>query len=147
MAGTVVGKLEGDPATTRGYYDVLSRRLQSDEAGARRCFFDQNWASLNKLMPVASGGISRRSDASVVGSFGRRRNPCSSVAAPSVIRWASRRGATAKSRGAGSDDPRPQRRPATYLHEGPEILAKSPRRPARRLKSALEVWKNVTFKL
>src|SRR6201997_2555514 len=55
-AGTVVGKLEGDPHTTRGYYDVCREDFNPTmlEHGL---FFDQNWASLNKLMPVASGGI------------------------------------------------------------------------------------------
>ena len=55
-AGTVVGKLEGDPATTKGFYDVMREEYnpQSLETGI---FFDQHWASLNKMMPVASGGI------------------------------------------------------------------------------------------
>ena len=55
-AGTVVGKLEGDPATTKGFYDIMREEYnpQSLETGI---FFDQHWASLNKMMPVASGGI------------------------------------------------------------------------------------------
>jgi len=55
-AGTVVGKLEGDPATTKGYY----RTLRDDvvEADPRiGLYFDQDWASLPGCMPVASGGI------------------------------------------------------------------------------------------
>src|SRR6202020_2136902 len=49
-AGTAVGKLEGDPATTKGYYNICRedfnpRRLEHG------LFFDQPWASLNKLMP------------------------------------------------------------------------------------------------
>src|SRR6202171_3934475 len=55
-AGTVVGKLEGDPATTRGYYDIC-REDHNPAKLEHGVFFDQNWASLNKLMPVASGGI------------------------------------------------------------------------------------------
>src|SRR6202047_4247820 len=55
-AGTVVGKLEGDPATTRGYYDVL--RLNSIKADpVKGLYFDQEWASMPGVMPVASGGI------------------------------------------------------------------------------------------
>lgn len=55
-AGTVVGKLEGDPNTTKGFYDILR------EDFVPRClehgvFFDQHWASTRKVMPVASGGI------------------------------------------------------------------------------------------
>ena len=55
-AGTVVGKLEGDPATTRGYYDIC-REDYNPTRLEHGVFFDQNWASLNRLMPVASGGI------------------------------------------------------------------------------------------
>jgi ribulose-bisphosphate carboxylase large chain len=55
-AGTVVGKLEGDPAMIRGFYDTLldDHTPQNLEHGL---FFEQDWASLNKCMPVASGGI------------------------------------------------------------------------------------------
>src|ERR1700733_12564115 len=55
-AGAVVGKLEGDPATTKGYYDIC-RENRNPQALEHGVFFDQPWASLNKLMPVASGGI------------------------------------------------------------------------------------------
>ncbi len=55
-AGTVVGKLEGDPKTTAGIYDTLREPFvpQNLEHGI---FFDQPWASLGGVMPVASGGI------------------------------------------------------------------------------------------
>jgi ribulose-bisphosphate carboxylase large chain len=55
-AGTVVGKLEGDPLMIKGFYDTLreSHVPQSLEHGL---FFEQPWASLLKVMPVASGGI------------------------------------------------------------------------------------------
>src|SRR6202167_4722124 len=55
-AGTVVGKLEGDPLMIRGFYDTLRepRTVANLEHGL---FFDQDWASLRKVMPVASGGI------------------------------------------------------------------------------------------
>ncbi|RZI63255.1 MAG: ribulose-bisphosphate carboxylase large subunit, partial [Variovorax sp.] len=55
-AGTVVGKLEGDPNMIRGFYDTLldTHTPMKLENGL---FFDQPWASLNKVMPVASGGI------------------------------------------------------------------------------------------
>jgi ribulose-bisphosphate carboxylase large chain len=55
-AGTVVGKLEGDPATTRGYYDICREGFNPMQL-EHGIFFDQNWASLRKIMPVASGGI------------------------------------------------------------------------------------------
>ena len=55
-AGTVVGKLEGDPMMIRGFYDTLldTHTPMQLEKGL---FFEQYWASLNKVMPVASGGI------------------------------------------------------------------------------------------
>src|SRR6201993_1399532 len=55
-AGTVVGKLEGDPAMIKGYYDTLrlDRIPENPETGI---YFDQEWASLPGVMPVASGGI------------------------------------------------------------------------------------------
>ncbi len=55
--GTVVDKLEGDPNNVRGYYDILPRRIIIRSRSKRGIFFEQHWASLNKLMPVASGGI------------------------------------------------------------------------------------------
>jgi ribulose-bisphosphate carboxylase large chain len=55
-AGTVVGKLEGDPNAIAGYYDSL--RLNSVKADPRKgLYFDQEWASMPGVMPVASGGI------------------------------------------------------------------------------------------
>src|SRR5262245_46334222 len=55
-AGTVVGKLEGDPNTTAGFYDTL--RLDHVPADPLKgLYFVQDWASLPGVMPVASGGI------------------------------------------------------------------------------------------
>ncbi|HLJ08363.1 MAG TPA: form I ribulose bisphosphate carboxylase large subunit [Acidimicrobiia bacterium] len=55
-AGTVVGKLEGDPNIIRGYYDTL--RLEHIDADLTKgLYFDQDWASMPGVMPVASGGI------------------------------------------------------------------------------------------
>ena len=55
-AGTVVGKLEGEPHATAGYYDTL--RLNHTPADPiKGLYFDQDWASLPGTMPVASGGI------------------------------------------------------------------------------------------
>jgi ribulose-bisphosphate carboxylase large chain len=55
-AGTVVGKLEGDPSTVQGFYNVLRQPLNAVDP-PRGIFFEQNWAGLNGVMPVASGGI------------------------------------------------------------------------------------------
>jgi ribulose-bisphosphate carboxylase large chain len=55
-AGTVVGKLEGDPNAIRGFY----RTLLCDQAKPDRSlglYFEQDWHSMPGVMPVASGGI------------------------------------------------------------------------------------------
>ena len=54
--GTAVGKLEGDPMTVQGYYNVC-RDSYTRQDLPRGLFFDQDWADLRKVMPVASGGI------------------------------------------------------------------------------------------
>jgi ribulose-bisphosphate carboxylase large chain len=55
-AGTVVGKLEGDPLMVKGFYNtlLLSEMTVNLPQGI---FFDMDWASLRKVVPVASGGI------------------------------------------------------------------------------------------
>jgi ribulose-bisphosphate carboxylase large chain len=55
-AGTAVGKLEGDPPTVQGYYNVC-RDVVTRVDLERGIFFEQDWAGLKKVMPVASGGI------------------------------------------------------------------------------------------
>jgi ribulose-bisphosphate carboxylase large chain len=54
--GTAVGKLEGDPMTVQGYYNVC-RDSYTRQDLPRGLFFDQDWCDLKKVMPVASGGI------------------------------------------------------------------------------------------
>jgi len=55
-AGTVVGKLEGDPNMIMGYYDTLLKDFVPESA-ENGIYFDQHWASMPGTMPVASGGI------------------------------------------------------------------------------------------
>jgi len=55
-AGTVVGKLEGDREATMGWIDTL-RESYIPENRKRGIFFDQDWASMPGVIPVASGGI------------------------------------------------------------------------------------------
>src|SRR5919202_5552401 len=58
-AGTVVGKLEGDPGSVKGFYDTCRENFvaANPETGI---YFDQDWASMPGLMPGASGGIPQR---------------------------------------------------------------------------------------
>ena len=123
-AGTVVGKLEGDPATTRGYYDICREDFNPAKL-EHGVFFDQNWASLNKLMPVASGGIHAGQmhqlldhlGEDVVLQFGGGTigHPMGIQAGATANRVALE--AMILARNEGRD----------YLHEGPEILAKAAR--------------------
>merc|ERR1739842_185952 len=55
-AGTVVGKLEGDPLMIKGFYNTLLD-TKTDINLPQGLFFAQDWASLRKCIPVASGGI------------------------------------------------------------------------------------------
>jgi ribulose-bisphosphate carboxylase large chain len=140
-AGTVVGKLEGDPATTRGYYDIC-REDYNPMRLEHGVFFNQSWASLNKMMPVASGGIHAGQmhqlldhlGEDVVLQFGGGTigHPMGIQAGATANRVALE--AMILARNEGRD----------YLHEGPEILARAAQ-TCTPLKAALEVWKDVTF--
>jgi ribulose-bisphosphate carboxylase large chain len=55
-AGTVVGKLEGDPLMVKGFYNVLLQPTLEVNL-PQGIFFEQDWAALRKVVPVASGGI------------------------------------------------------------------------------------------
>jgi ribulose-bisphosphate carboxylase large chain len=52
----VVGKLEGDPLTVQGYYNIC-RETHNPVDLQRGIFFEQDWADSTRCMPVASGGI------------------------------------------------------------------------------------------
>jgi len=52
-AGTVVGKLEGDPLMVQGFYDTLLKTKLAIDL-PKGIFFDMDWAALRKCMPVAS---------------------------------------------------------------------------------------------
>jgi len=140
-AGTVVGKLEGDPNTTRGYYDTL--RLDFVPANPLHgLYFDQDWASLNPVMPVASGGIHAGQmhellhylGEDVVLQFGGGTigHPDGIAAGATANRVALE--AMILARNEGRD----------YLAEGPEILRDAAQQ-CKPLARALEVWKDVTF--
>ena len=87
-AGTVVGKLEGDPAMVAGYYDTLRDDFVPANP-AHGIYFDQHWASMPGVMPVASAGSTPGRPTSSSTTSARTRS-CSSVAAPSATRWESR---------------------------------------------------------
>src|SRR5216684_3639661 len=140
-AGTVVGKLEGDPATTRGYYDICREDFNPAKL-EHGVFFDQSWASLNKLMPVASGGIHAGQmhqlldhlGEDVVLQFGGGTigHPTGIEAGATANRVALE--AMVLARNEGRD----------IAKEGPAILQTAAKN-CLPLRQALEIWKDVTF--
>jgi ribulose-bisphosphate carboxylase large chain len=140
-AGTVVGKLEGDPRTTRGYYDICREDFvpQKLENGV---FFDQSWASLRKVMPVASGGIHAGQmhqlldllGEDVVSQFGGGTigHPAGIAAGATANRVALE--AMVLARNEGRD----------IVAEGQDILERAAK-TCLPLRQALEIWKDVTF--
>jgi ribulose-bisphosphate carboxylase large chain len=140
-AGTVVGKLEGDPGMVRGYYDVCRQgyNVANPETGL---YFDQDWASLPGVMPVASGGIHAGQmyqllhylGEDVVLQFGGGTigHPMGIAAGATANRVAVE--AMIQARNEGRD----------YYSEGPDIRLKAAK-GCPELDAALQVWKDVTF--
>ncbi|HYD66773.1 form I ribulose bisphosphate carboxylase large subunit [Azospirillum sp.] len=139
--GTVIGKLEGDPHTTRSYLDncresFVPTNLQNG------VFFDQDWGSLRKTLPVASGGIHAGQMHQLLDIFGDDvvlqfgggtiGHPHGIAAGATANRVALE--AMVFARNAGRD----------ILTEGPEILAEAAKGCAP-LAAALDTWKDVTF--
>ncbi len=140
-AGTVVGKLEGDPNVIRGVYDTL-REPFTPQALRHGLFFDQDWAGLRKVMPVASGGIHAGQMHQLLTYFGEDvvlqfgggtfGHPMGIQAGATANRVALE--AMVLARNEGRD----------IWREGPEILEQAARGCAP-LRAALETWKDVTF--
>jgi ribulose-bisphosphate carboxylase large chain len=140
-AGTVVGKLEGDPNATRGYYDTC--RLDNYKADpVKGIYFDQDWAHLPGVMPVASGGIHAGQmhqlleylGEDVVLQFGGGTigHPMGISAGATANRVAVE--AMIQARNEGRD----------YFKEGPDILKKAAKHSPE-LSSALDVWGDISF--
>jgi ribulose-bisphosphate carboxylase large chain len=140
-AGTVVGKLEGDPRMIRGYYDTL-RGNHVEENLEHGLYFDQDWASMAAVMPVASGGIHAGQmhqllhylGEDVVLQFGGGTigHPMGIAAGATANRVAVE--AMIQARNEGKD----------YFQEGPDILQRAAR-GCPELDAALDVWKDITF--
>jgi ribulose-bisphosphate carboxylase large chain len=140
-AGTVVGKLEGDPNTTKGFYDIL--RQDSVKANpAHGVFFDQEWCSLAPVMPVASGGIHAGQmhqlldllGEDVVLQFGGGTigHPDGIAAGATANRVALESMILARNEGRD------------YVNEGPQILKEAAKSCAP-LARALDIWGDITF--
>jgi ribulose-bisphosphate carboxylase large chain len=140
-AGTIVGKLEGDPLMVQGFYETLLC-VKSEVNLPKGLFFAQDWASLRKCLPVASGGIHcgqmhqllNYLGDDVVLQFGG-----GTIGHPDGIQA----GATANrvaleamviARNEGRD----------YVAQGPEILQDAARMCGP-LQTALDLWKGISF--
>nr|YP_009675013.1 ribulose-1,5-bisphosphate carboxylase/oxygenase large subunit [Rhizochromulina marina]QDH81864.1 ribulose-1,5-bisphosphate carboxylase/oxygenase large subunit [Rhizochromulina marina] len=140
-AGTVVGKLEGDPLIVKGFYNTLLN-ITTEVNLPQGLFFAQDWASLRKCLPVASGGIHcgqmhlllNYLGDDVVLQFGG-----GTIGHPDGIQA----GATANrvaleamvlARNEGRD----------YVAEGPEILQEAAKMCGP-LQTALDLWKGISF--
>jgi ribulose-bisphosphate carboxylase large chain len=140
-AGTVVGKLEGDPNSVQGFYNVLREEHNTVDL-QRGIFFDQDWAGLRGVMPVASGGIHAGQmhqllhylGEDVVLQFGGGTigHPMGIAAGATANRVALE--AMVLARNEGRD----------IWNEGPDILVNAARQCAP-LRAALDVWGEITF--
>jgi ribulose-bisphosphate carboxylase large chain len=140
-AGTVVGKLEGDPDMIMGYYKTLRDGYVKKDLKLG-LYFDQDWASLPGVMPVASGGIHAGQmhqllhylgeDSILQFGGGTIGHPMGIAAGASANRTAVE--AIIQARNEGRD----------YYAEGPDILVEAAK-GCPELNAALEVWKDITF--
>jgi len=140
-AGTVVGKLEGDPLTTKGYYDIL-RQDKNEVNLAHGVFFEQEWASMPGVFPVASGGIHAGQMHQLLDLLGEDtvlQFGGGTIGHPDGIA----EGATAnrvaleaivQARNEGRD----------YSSEGPQILEDQAKH-CKPLARALDIWKDISF--
>ncbi len=140
-AGTIVGKLEGDPAVIAGIYDTL-RETHTPQNLSHGLFFEQDWAGLRKVMPVASGGIHAGQMHQLVHYLGEDvvlQFGGGTIGHPMGVQA----GATAnrvaleciiQARNEGKD----------IWNEGPDVLAKAAKW-CTPLKAALDTWKDITF--
>jgi ribulose-bisphosphate carboxylase large chain len=140
-AGTVVGKLEGDPNAIRGFYTTLRENNVKPDRSLG-LYYEQDWASMPGTMPVASGGIHAGQMHQLLhylgedvvlqfggGTIGHPDGIAEGAAANRIAVEA-----MIQARNAGRD----------YLAEGPDILAKAARWSPS-LRKALEIWKDITF--
>jgi len=140
-AGTVVGKLEGDPAVIAGIYDTL-REAHTPANLSHGLFFDQDWAGLRKVMPVASGGIHAGQMHQLVTYLGEDTvlqfgggtigHPQGIQAGAQANRVALE--ATIQARNEGVD----------IWNEGPQVLQRAAKWCSP-LRAALDIWRDVTF--
>jgi len=140
-AGTAVGKLEGDPMTVQGYYNVCRDAFTKRDL-PRGLHFDQDWADLRKVMPVASGGIHAGQMHQLIHLFGDDvilQFGGGTIGHPAGIQA----GAVAN-RVALEAIVKARNEERDLIEEGPQILQKAAQ-SCTPLKQALDTWKDVSF--
>ena len=140
-AGTVVGKLEGDPLMIQGFYDTLLKTKLSIDL-PKGIFFDMDWPSLRKCLPVASSGIHcgqmhqllNYLGDDVVLQFGGGTigHPDGIQAGATANRVALEAMVLARNEGRN------------YIEEGPQIL-RDTAKMCGPLQTALDLWKDISF--
>ena len=140
-AGTVVGKLEGDPQMVRGFYRTLLATYH-DGYLPQGLFFTQDWASLRKTMPVASGRI----------HCGQMHQLLSYLGEECVLQFGGGTIGHADGIQAGATANRVALETMLYAklvgrniqEEGADILQEAAQ-SCRALEIALSLWKNISF--
>jgi ribulose-bisphosphate carboxylase large chain len=139
--GTVVGKLEGDRGATIGINDLLRDDFVREDP-SHGIYFDQPWASLPGMFPVASGGIHVGHMPDLLAIFGDDAvfqfgggtlgHPWGNAAGATANRVAL--DAVVQARNEGRD----------LAAEGRDILAGAAKHSPE-LRSALDLWGSVSF--
>lgn len=140
-SGTVVGKLEGDRASTLGWIDLMRDRYVKEDR-SRGLFFDQDWGAMPGMFPVASGGIHVWHMPALVSIFGDDAvfqfgggtlgHPWGNAAGASANRVALEACVEARNQGRHLE------------REGKDILTQAAK-SSPELKIAMETWKEIKF--
>ncbi|MBI3979206.1 MAG: ribulose-bisphosphate carboxylase large subunit [Chloroflexi bacterium] len=139
--GTVVGKLESDRGSTLAINDLLRNDFVPADK-SRGIYFDQPWASLPAVLPVASGGIHVWHIPELLHIFGddvvlqfgggTQGHPAGNVAGATANRVALE--AAVLARNEGRD----------LVAESQAILVAAARHSPE-LRAALDLWKDIAF--
>jgi len=140
-SGTVVGKLEGDKQATLGWIKLMRDRFVAEDR-AQGLFFDQDWAHMPGMFPVASGGIHVWHMPALVSIFGDDAvfqfgggtlgHPWGNAAGGAANRVALE--ACTEARNQGRD----------LEVEGADVLREAARHSPE-LAAAMETWKEIKF--
>src|SRR5580692_10653296 len=140
-AGTAVGKLEGDPLTVQGYYNVC-RDSYTKQDLTRGLFFDQDWCDIRKVMPVASGGIHAGQMHQLLDLFGD--DVCLQFGGGTIGHPAGIQAGAVANRVALEAMVKARNEGVDIRREGPEVLRKAARF-CTPLQQALDTWGDISF--